>query len=79
MIILIPYLHLRKDLKESVKTCEACQKLQNMLDRNITDKKMYWNLKSTDSPAPRFYGLPKIHNPVVPIIPTVLHKQIKIS
>ena len=32
---------------------------------------MYYYLKSTDSPEPRFYGQPKIHKPGVPIRPIV--------
>ena len=32
---------------------------------------MCYYLKSTDSPAPRFYGQPKIHKPEVPILPIV--------
>ena len=31
------------------------------------DNKLYYYLKPTDSPAPRFYGQPKIHKPGVPI------------
>ena len=73
MIILITVLIniLKKDLTESIKR-EARQKLQRLLDRNIVDKELYWKLKPTDSPAPRFYGLPKIHKPEIPIRP-VLH------
>ena len=32
---------------------------------------MYYRLKPTDPPAPRFYGLPKIHKPEIPIRPIV--------
>ena len=42
-----------------------------LLDRNIIYKELYWKLKPTDSPAPRFYGLPKIHKPEIPIRPIV--------
>ena len=42
-----------------------------LLDRNIIDKELYWKLKPTDSPAPRFYGLPKIHKPEIHIRPIV--------
>ena len=35
------------------------------------DNKLYYYLKSTDSPAPRFYGQPKIYKPGVPIRPIV--------
>ena len=46
-------------------------KLQRLLDRNIIDKELYWKLKFTDSSALRFYGLPKIHKPEIPIRPIV--------
>ena len=65
-----PYQYLKKDLTESIKR-EARQKLQRLLDRNIIDKELYWKLKPTDSPAPKFYGLPKIHKPEIPIRPIV--------
>ena len=35
------------------------------------DQSQYFTLKPTDSQAPRFYGLPKIHKASIPIRPTV--------
>ena len=57
---------LRKDLTESIKR-GARQILQTLFDRNIIDKYLYWKVKPTDSPTPRFHGLPKIHKPEIPI------------
>ena len=37
----------------------------------MIDNKLYCYLKPTDSPAPSFYGQPKIHKPGVPIRPFV--------
>ena len=37
----------------------------------MIDNKLYYYLKPTDSPAPRFYGQPKIHKPGVLIRPIV--------
>ena len=39
-----------------------------LLDRNIIDKKLYWKLNPTDSTAPRFHGLSKIHKAEIPIV-----------
>ena len=45
---------------------------QRMFPRmRFIDTKLYYYLKPTDSPAPRFYGQPKIHTPGVPISPIV--------
>ena len=41
-----------------------------ILNRDFINNKLYY-LKPTDSPAPRFYGQPKIHKPGVPIRPIV--------
>ena len=42
-----------------------------MKDNEPIDQKLYYKLKPTDSPAPQFYGLPKIHKPETPIRPIV--------
>ena len=48
-------------------TKEARQKLSLLKDAGIINQQLYFKLKPTDSQAPRFYGLPKIHKPAVPI------------
>ena len=45
--------------------------IHDLLNRNIIDQSLYYKLKPTDSPAPRFYGLPKIHKQGIPIRPIV--------
>ena len=47
------------------------KQLKVLKDNEFTDNKLYYYLKPTDSPAPRFYGQPKIHKPGVPIRPIV--------
>ena len=47
------------------------KKLKVLKDNHFIDNKLYYYLKRTDSPAPRFYGQPKIHKPGVPISPIV--------
>ena len=42
-----------------------------MKEKEFIDQTLYNKLKPTDSPAPRFYGLPKIHKPTIPIRPIV--------
>ena len=60
---------MKKDLTEII-THQARQKLQK-LDRNITEKELYWKLKPSYSPRTRLYGFPKIDKPEIPIIPLV--------
>ena len=43
--------------------------LKVLKDNEFIDNKLYYYLKLTDSPAPRFYCQPKIHKPRVPIRP----------
>ena len=43
------------------------KQLKVLKDNNFIDNKLYYYLKSTDSPAARFYGQPKIHMTGVPI------------
>ena len=47
------------------------KQLKVLKDNEFIDNKLYCYLKPTDSPAPRFYGQPKIHKPGVPIRPIV--------
>ena len=47
------------------------KKLKVLKDNEFIDNKSYYHLKPTDSPAPRFYGQPKIHKPGVSIRPIV--------
>ena len=65
-----PYTKIQKDPTESVKK-EARQKLSLLKDAGKIDQQLYFKLKPTDSQAPRFYGLPKIHKPAVPIRPII--------
>ena len=65
-----PYKYLKRDPTESIKR-ECLEKLKDLKDRNIIDQTQYFRLKPTDSPAPRFYGLPKIHKQGTPIRPIV--------
>ena len=46
------------------------KQLKVLKDNKFIDNRLY-DLKATDSPAPRFYGQPKIHKPGVPIRPIV--------
>ena len=41
--------------------------LKVLKGNEFIDNKLYYYLKPTDSPGPRFYGQPKIHKPGVPI------------
>ena len=59
-----------EDPTESVKK-EARQKLSLLKDAGKIDQQLYFKLKPTDSQAPRFYGLPQMHKPAVPIQPIV--------
>ena len=65
-----PYTKIPKDPTESVKK-KATQKLSLLKDAGKIDQQPYFKLKPTDSQAPRFYGLPKIHKPAAPIRPIV--------
>ena len=63
-----PYQLLNKDPTTKIKT-KTLKQLKVLKDNEFTDNKLYYYLKPTDSPAPRFYGQPKIHKPRVPIRP----------
>ena len=63
-----PYQLLKKDPTTKIKT-KTLKQLKVLKDNEFIDNKLYYYLKPTDSPAPRFYGQPKIHKPGVPIRP----------
>ena len=60
----------KKDSTTKIKT-KTLKQLKVLKDSEFNDNKLYYYLKPTDSPAPRFYGQPKIHKPGVPIRPIV--------
>ena len=62
--------YLKKDPTTKVKT-KTLKQLKVLKDNEFIDNKLYYYLKPTDSPVPRFYGQPKIHKPGVPIRPIV--------
>ena len=47
------------------------KQLKVVKDNEFIGNRLYYYLIPTDSPAPRFYGQPKIHKPGVPILPIV--------
>ena len=61
---------LKKDPSTKTKT-KTLKHLKVLKDNEFIDNKLNYYLKSTDSPAPRFYGQPKIHKPGAPIVPIV--------
>ena len=65
-----PYQLLKKEPTTKIKT-KTLKQLKVLKDNEFIDNKLYYYLKPTDSPAPRFYGQPKIHKPGVPIRPIV--------
>ena len=65
-----PYQLLKKDPTTKIKT-KTLKQLKVLKDNEFIDNKLYYYLKPTDSPAPRFYDQPKIHKPGVPIRPIV--------
>ena len=65
-----PYQLLKKDPTTIIKA-KTLKQLKVLKNNKFIDNKLYYYLKPTDSPAPRFYGQPKIHQPVVPIRPIV--------
>ena len=64
------YLLLKKDPTTKIKT-KILKQLKALKDNKCTDNKLYYYLKPTDSPAPRFYGQSKTLKPGVPIRPNV--------
>ena len=65
-----PYQLLKKDPTTKIKT-KTLKQLKVIKDNKFIDNKLYYYLKPTDSPVPRFYGQPTIHKPGVPIRPIV--------
>ena len=63
-----PYQLLKKDPTTKIKA-KTLKQLKVLKDNEFIE--LYYYLKPTDSPAPRFYGQPKIHKPGVPIRPIV--------
>ena len=66
-----PYQLLKKDPTTKIKT-KSLKQLNVLKDNKFIDNKLYYYLKPTDSPAPKFYGQPKRHKPGVPIRSSVL-------
>ena len=65
-----PYKRLKKDPTESIKrTC--LNKLKDLKSRELIDQKLYYKLRPTGSPAPKFYSLSKIHKKGRPLRPTL--------
>ena len=65
-----PYQLLKKDPTTKIKA-KTLKQLKVLKDSEFIVNKLYYYLKPTDSPAPRFYGQPKMHKPGVPIRPIV--------
>ena len=61
-----PYELPKKDPTTKIKF-KTLKQLKVLKDNKFIDNKLYYYLKPTDSPAPRFYGQPKMHKPGVPI------------
>ena len=61
-----PYQLLKKDPTTKIKT-KTLKKLKVLKDNEFIDNKLYYYLKTTDLPAPRFYGQPKIKQPGIAI------------
>ena len=60
----------RSQTTTKIKT-KTFKQLKVLMDNEFIDNKLFYYLKPTDSPAPRFYGQPKIHKPRVPIRPII--------
>ena len=65
-----PYKLLKRVPTTKIKATTV-KKLKVLKDREFIDNKLFYYLKPTDSPAPRFHGQPKIHKPGIPIRPFV--------
>ena len=65
-----PYQLLKKDPTTKIKV-KTLKQLKVLKDNEFIDNKLCYYLKPTDSPAPRFYCQPKIHQPGAPIRPIV--------
>ena len=69
-----PYQLLKIDPTPKVKT-KPLKKVKVLQDNEFIDNKLDYYLKSTDSPAPRFYDQAKIHKPGDPICPVVSYSD----
>ena len=69
-----PYQLLKKDPSSKIET-KILKQLKVLKDNEFIDNKLYYYLKPTDLPAPRFYGQPKIHKPGVPMRRTVSYSD----
>ena len=67
------YQLLKKDTTTKIKT-KTLKQLKVLKVNEFIDNKLCYYLKPTDSPAPRFYGQPKIQNPGAPIRPIVSYR-----
>ena len=65
---------LKKDPTSKMKA-KALKKLKALKDSKFIDNILYYYLKPTDSPAPRFYAHSKIHDPGFPIRPIVSYSR----
>ena len=65
-----PYQLLKKYPTSKIET-KTLKQLMALKDNEFIDNKLYYYLKPTDSPAPRFYGQPKTHKPGLSIRPIV--------
>ena len=68
-----PYQLLEKNPTTKIKT-KTLKQLKLLKDNEFIDTKLYYYLKPTNSPAPRFYDQPKIHKPGVLIRPVVSYR-----
>ena len=60
----------KKDPTIKIKT-KTLKQLKLLSDNEFIDNELYYYVKPTDLPAPRFYGQPQIHKPEFPIRPIV--------
>ena len=65
-----PYQLLEKDPTTKIRA-KTLKQLKVLKDNEFIDNKLYYYLKPTNLPVPRFYGQPKMHNPGIPIRPIV--------
>ena len=70
-----PYQLLKKKNPTTKIKTKTLKQLKVLKDNEFIDNKLYYYLKPADSPAPRFYGQPKIHKPGVPIRPIVSYSD----
>ena len=66
----ISYQLLKKDAITKIKA-KTLKQLKVLKDGEFIDNRLYYFIKSTDSPGLRFYDQPKMHKPGVSIFPFV--------